>query len=158
MINSNGCSTQSHKIYSYRLKTLIFDIIMVAWIPVAGLYLTYFALSRDLEVELKLVLIGFNLLMALPIIFVVLKTKHKIIISENGIMQKKLISSTFIAWPDIASVEYDTIVSSFSQSRFSKPKDLIIRSKHGDIVYVMDSLDGFGEVKELLAAKGCIEE
>lgn len=153
MITGDMYITHADKVYSYKLSDLVNELVIFGCIPIAGAYLTYFAISRELDILLIIIAITFNILLLSPVLFIILKSKQKIIISENGIIHKKICKSTYIAWSDIDSIEYDTIVSSFSQSRFSKPKDLIIKSKHGDVVYVMESLVGFYEVKQLVEAK-----
>ena len=113
----------SEKEYSYRLGSFSFDLAVMACIPIVGCYLTYFAFTHDLDPVLRAIAVLFHLIMFLPLMFIMIKAKQQIILSENGIKMKTVYNEQFIEWQDVTLTRYDTIVSSFSRSKFSQPKE-----------------------------------
>lgn len=138
---------------TYKLSSFTFDILMVCWLPIVGVFLTYYSISRKLGIEITIIMLIFNIILLLPVVFILLKTKHKIITSATGISQQKLFKSIFIAWKDIDKIEYDTVISAFSRPRFSKPKDIVIYSNSGKVIYVMDTLEDFSDLRDFLESK-----
>jgi len=147
----------SEKKYSYRLSNFSFELAIMACIPMAGCFLTYFAFTHDLDPMIRAIMVAFHMLMFLPLIFIMIKAKQQIILSENGIRMKTAYNERFIEWQDVTLTRYDTIVSSFSRSRFSQPKDLVIQSRKGNI-YIMDSIEGYDEIIQVLADKITLPE
>jgi len=147
----------SEKEYSYRLGSFSFDLAVMACIPIVGCYLTYFAFTHDLDPVLRAIAVLFHLIMFLPLMFIMIKAKQQIILSENGIKMKTVYNEQFIEWQDVTLTRYDTIVSSFSRSKFSQPKDLVIQSRKGNI-YIMDSIEGYEEIIKVLAGKIALPE
>ncbi|QXE91221.1 hypothetical protein KP001_01380 [Geomonas subterranea] len=78
----------TEKEYSYRLSSFVFDMAIVALFPIAGFYLSYFALTHDLDPAIKAIVVTFHLLTFLPPVFIFIKSKQKITILENGIRMK----------------------------------------------------------------------
>ncbi len=142
----------SEKEYSYRLSSFSFDLAVMACIPIAGWFLTYFAFTHDLDPVIRAFVGVFQLLTFLPLIFIYTKSKQKITILENGIKMKTAYKERFIEWQDVTLTRYDTIVSSFSRCTFSQPTDLVIQSRQGNI-YIMDTIEGYDEIIQLLAEK-----
>jgi len=147
----------NEKEYSYRMSSFAFDMGVMALLPLGGCYLSYFALTHDLDPVIKVIGVTFHLLMFLPLIFIYVKSKQTITILENGIKMKTAYNERFIEWQNVTLTRYDTIVSSFSRSRFSQPKDLVIQSRKGNI-YIMDTIEGYDEIIRVLSEKITLPE
>jgi len=147
----------SEKEYSYRLSSFLFYMAIVALFPIAGFYLSYFALTRDLDPAIKAIVVAFHLLTFLPPMFIFIKSKQKITILENGIRMKGVWSNRLILWQDVTRTKYDKIATPFSRSRFCPPNDLVIESKRTKI-YIMDSIEQYDEILRMLGEKISLPE